>query len=58
MAKYSYKTDGEEAEFEAENDAEAWKIARNEANLTKAQIADGAWIRVFDAEGNLVEEVA
>jgi phage terminase Nu1 subunit (DNA packaging protein) len=58
MANYSYKTDGEECEFEAENDVEAWKIAREEAKLTKAQIADGAWIRVFDAEGNLVVEVA
>ncbi|MCK9568930.1 hypothetical protein M0R72_08315 [Candidatus Pacearchaeota archaeon] len=56
--EYSYKTDGEEAEFEAENDTEAWQIARKEASLTKAQIADGAWIQVFDEDGNLVEEVA
>jgi hypothetical protein len=56
--EYSYKTDGEECEFEAENDTEAWQVARKEANLSKAQIADGAWLRVFDGDGNLVEEVA
>ena len=56
--RYSYKTDGEECDFDAENDAAAWQIAREEAGLTKAQIANGAWLRVFDEDGNLVEEVA
>lgn len=56
--KYTYKTDGEEGEFEADNDKDAWMIAREEAGLTKRQIADGAWLRVFGEDGYPIEEVA
>jgi hypothetical protein len=58
MAKYSYKTDGESGEFEADNDKEAIQIAKEEANLTAKQIADGGWLRVFDNDGAVIEEVA
>lgn len=58
MKTYTYKTDGEEGEIEAENDKQAWRIAREEAGLTKKQIADGAWIKVFGADGYPIEEVA
>jgi len=54
--QYSYKTDGEECEYDAESDREAIEVAKKEANLTNAQIADGAWLRVFAADGYLIYE--
>ena len=56
--KYEYKTDGESMEYEAENDAEAVQIAKEEANLTAKQITNGAFLRVFSDDGMIYEEVA
>ena len=57
--QYEYKTDGESMEYEAENDAEAIQIAKEDAHLTAKQIANGAFLRVFADDGSMIyEEVA
>lgn len=61
MAKYEYRTDGKNGEFEAWNDEQAIEIAEKETRLTQSQIEDGAWLRVYGPDGAMiyqVEEVA
>lgn len=50
MKTYTIKTDTEMYDIEAENDAQAIEIARNEVQLSPELISDGAWLRVFSGE--------
>lgn len=50
MKRYPYRSDGEASEVEADSLAQAFEIAKQEAGVTRATLADGAWLWVEDPD--------